>query len=316
MITQDTENFDEELESLASWFHQYLILHHSPGGYYLLLGGFVAFYLFYYLSILCSLFKSLIRYYNPNGSAILSFLPDPKDFQKQRCFHSDVSGLIIFYGQILTFIAGIYGWSRDLVRETIKKCNMVSVNVFIFGFTPFVISESILFISIFWGLIHFISSPFFNFQESLFLPDPCELTYGNTLLLSNAAVSLGSAYSTRENLILFGTPNSLSFILACIFLSLQIKEFKNLGFYINDSVYGSIFFILSGLHFLHVIVGLMFLGIYSNFPETFDSYFQFISFPGSKLDSEMPYETAPKLTQSSKIQTASRRSQPSSRNHF
>ena len=96
---------------------------------------------------------------------------------------SDVSGLIIFYGQILTFIAGIYGWSRDLVRETIKKCNMVSVNVFIFGFTPFVISESILFISIFWGLIHFISSPFFNFQESLFLPDPCELTYGNTLLL-------------------------------------------------------------------------------------------------------------------------------------
>ena len=31
-----------------------------------------AFYLFYYLSILCSLFKSLIRYYNPNGSAILS----------------------------------------------------------------------------------------------------------------------------------------------------------------------------------------------------------------------------------------------------
>ena len=66
------------------------------------------------------------------------------------------------------------------------------------------------------------------------------LTYGNTLLLSNAAVSLGSAYSTRENLILFGTPNSLSFILACIFLSLQIKEFRNLGFYINDSVYGSI----------------------------------------------------------------------------
>ncbi len=49
---------------------------------------------------------------------------------------SDVSGLIIFYGQILTFIAGIYGWSRDLVRETIKKCNMVSVNVFIFYSIP------------------------------------------------------------------------------------------------------------------------------------------------------------------------------------
>jgi heme/copper-type cytochrome/quinol oxidase subunit 1 len=52
------------------------------------------------------------------------------------------------------------------IISIVIKCNMVSVNVFIFGFTPFVISESILFISIFWGLIHFISSPFFNFQES------------------------------------------------------------------------------------------------------------------------------------------------------
>jgi len=118
--------------------------------------------------------------------------------------------------------------------------------------------------------VYFISSPFFSFHEGLFIPDPCELTYGNTLLLSNAAISLGSAYSTRENLILFAAPNSASFILAWTFLSLQIKEFRNLGFYLSDSVYGCIFFILSGLHFLHVIVGLMFLGIYSNFPETFD----------------------------------------------
>jgi cytochrome c oxidase subunit 3 len=151
---------------------------------------------------------------------------------------------------------------------------MVSVNLFLFGFAPFILSEAILFISVFWGLIHFISSPFFSFNEALFLPDPCEMTYGNTLLLSNAAVSLGSAYSTRENLILFGAPNSASFILPWTFLSLQIKEFRNLGFYLLDSVYGCVFFILSGLHFFHIIVGLMFLGIRCNFPETFDSLFR------------------------------------------
>ena len=45
----------------------------------------------------------------------------------------------------LVFYFGSAAWSRDVVRETIKKCNMVSVNVFIFGFAPFVLSEGILF---------------------------------------------------------------------------------------------------------------------------------------------------------------------------
>merc|ERR1712232_836926 len=126
-------------------------------------------------------------------------------------------------------------WLRDLVRETTKKCTLVPLGVFLFGFALFVLSEAILFVSIFWASFHFTSSPFFSFQEALFLPDPCELTYGNTLLLSNAAVSLGSAYITRENLVLFGSPHSASFVFAWTFLSLQIKEFRNLSFYLNDS---------------------------------------------------------------------------------
>ena len=48
---------------------------------------------------------------------------------------------------------------------------------------------------------------------------------------------------------------------------MQIKEFRNLGFYISDSLYGSVFFFLSGLHFFHVVVGLVILGILSSFFE-------------------------------------------------
>ena len=147
--------------------------------------------------------------------------------------------------------------------------NSESLSTFLFGFTLFVLSEAILFLSIFWASFHFTSSPFFIFQEALFLPDPCELTYGNTLLLSNAAVSLGSAYITRENLVLFGSPHSASFVFAWTFLSLQIKEFRNLGFYVSDSVYGCVFFFLSGLHFFHVVVGLVLLGILSSIPVAF-----------------------------------------------
>jgi len=159
-------------------------------------------------------------------------------------------------------------WIRDLVRETAKKCSLVPLGVFLFGFALFVLSEAIFFVSIFWASFHLTSSPFFSFQEALFIPDPCELTYGNTLLLSSAAVSLGSAYTSRENLVLFGSPHSASFVFAWTFLSLQIKEFRNLGFFLSDS-YGCVFFFLSGLHFFHVVVGLVILGILSSIPVAF-----------------------------------------------
>ena len=34
--------------------------------------------------------------------------------------------------------------------------------------------------------------------EAFYLPDPCELTFASTLLLSNAAISLGNAFINNE----------------------------------------------------------------------------------------------------------------------
>merc|ERR1711865_835990 len=48
-------------------------------------------------------------------------------------------------------------------------------------------------------------------------------------------------------------------ILAWTFISLQIKEFRIMGLSINDSVYSSVFFFLTGLHFFHLVVGLFLL---------------------------------------------------------
>merc|ERR1712051_104496 len=52
-----------------------------------------------------------------------------------------------------------------------------------------------------------------------------------------------------------------SFILAWTFISLQIKEFRIFGLSINDSVYSSVFFFLTGLHFFHLLVGLLLLSL-------------------------------------------------------
>merc|ERR1712113_1037303 len=52
------------------------------------------------------------------------------------------------------------------------------------------------------------------------------------------------------------------FILAWTFISLQIKEFRIMGLSINDSVYSSLFFFLTGLHFFHLLIGLFLLGLF------------------------------------------------------
>merc|ERR1712149_53244 len=79
----------------------------------------------------------------------------------------------------------------------------------------------------------------------------------NTLLLSNAAVSLGGAFVSLEISSQFSIFFSLfSFILAWTFISLQIKEFRIMSLSINDSVHSCLFFFLTGLHFFHLLFGL------------------------------------------------------------
>merc|ERR1712238_324860 len=125
-------------------------------------------------------------------------------------------------------------------RELNKKYEILLM-VLYFVFFLFLASEALLFISFFWACFHSLSSPTLGIwtEEGFYVPDPCELTFANTLLLSNAAVSLGGA-----------------------FISLQIKEFRISSLLINDSVYGCLFFFLTGLHFFHLLLGLLLLGLF------------------------------------------------------
>merc|ERR1711935_678203 len=135
---------------------------------------------------------------------------------------------------------------------------------FLFFFL-FLASEALLFVSFFWASLHSLPSPSLGIcpGEGFYVPDPCELSFANTLLLSNAAVSLGGAFVSLEISSSFLFFFSLfSFILAWTFISLQIKEFQIMGLSVNDSVYSSVFFFLSGLHFFHLLLGLLLLGLF------------------------------------------------------
>merc|ERR1711933_173121 len=172
----------------------------------------------------------------------------------------DLIFLFLFFVLIISF----HFWFRDLLRELNKKYEILLMVLF-FVFFLFLASEALLFISFFWACFHSLSSPSLGIWtgEGFYVPDPCELTFANTLLLSNAAVSLGGAFVSLEIsssfLVLFSL---FSFILAWTFISLQIKEFRIMGLSINDSVYSSVFFFLTGLHFFHVLIGLFLLGLF------------------------------------------------------
>merc|ERR1712151_892788 len=126
-------------------------------------------------------------------------------------------------------------------------------------FFLFLASEALLFISFFWASLHSLSSPTLGVwpAEGFYVPDPCELTFSNT------AVSLGGAFISLEISSSFLIFFSLfSFILGWTFISLQIKEFRIMGLSINDSVYSSVFFFLTGLHFFHLVLGLLLLSLF------------------------------------------------------
>merc|ERR1712102_276996 len=163
--------------------------------------------------------------------------------------HFSWSNCLIFLFIHIGLIFSLHFWFRDLLRELAKKYEILLMVLFLVFF---------LFISFFWASFYLLSSPTLGIWpgEGFYLPDPCELTFANTLLLSNAAVSLGGAFVSLEissELLIFFS--LFSFILAWTFISLQIKEFRIMGLSINDSVYSSLFFFLTGFHFFHLLFG-------------------------------------------------------------
>merc|ERR1711957_292753 len=169
---------------------------------------------------------------------------------------------LIFVG-LFIFVVSTF-WFRDLLRELNKKYEVLLI-IFFLVFLLFLVSEALLFVSFFWTSFHSSSSPSLGIWpgEGFYVPDPCELTFANTLLLSNAAISLGNAFISLEissSFLLFFS--LFSFILAWTFISLQIKEFRVMGLSINDSVYSCLFFFLTGLHFFHLLVGLFLLSLF------------------------------------------------------
>jgi heme/copper-type cytochrome/quinol oxidase subunit 3 len=117
---------------------------------------------------------------------------------------------------------------------------------------------------LFWVVFHFILSSYYMLIESISIPEPCELAYGAALLLSSAGVSMGSVLITRDCLGIYYWSVISSLAYSVVFVLVQGREFSWLGYWVDDSELGCIYMYLSGLHFIHVLYGIMILGASSD----------------------------------------------------
>jgi len=167
---------------------------------------------------------------------------------------------------LLTVVTGL--WFSSIVAEsTYSGHHTYRVQCGLrLGFLLFIISEVFFFLSFFWAYLHIGSSPAVEIG-SLWPPkgiqtvSPYGLPLLNTVLLLSSAVSL-----TRSHHYLLSSEFSPSLaalsqtvILGLYFLEVQAWEFFACPFTISDSVFGSCFFLLTGFHGFHVLLGLSFL---------------------------------------------------------
>jgi len=174
--------------------------------------------------------------------------------------------LIILSICILLFIS--LAWFLDISREAVIDGfhSQIVRNGIKLGFLFFIVSEIMLFFGFFWAFFHASLSPSIEIG-SIWPPRGLnaiaifEFPLYNTFLLiisgfsvtwAHRGICLGFFRNAIDGLL-------LTICLGLFFILLQGLEYYDSTFNLSDGVYTCVFFLLTGLHGLHVIIGVIFL---------------------------------------------------------
>nr|YP_010946315.1 cytochrome c oxidase subunit III [Allacta bruna]WGO57033.1 cytochrome c oxidase subunit III [Allacta bruna] len=183
-----------------------------------------------------------------------------------KWFHQHNQNLLLM-GLMITMLTMIQWW-RDIIREgTYQGMHTKLVTSGLrWGMILFIISEIFFFISFFWAFFHSSLTPTIDigsiWPPKGILPfNPLQIPLLNTTILLSSGVTITwSHHSLMENNY-NQTLQGLFFTvtMGIYFTMLQMYEYFQSPFTIADSIYGSSFFMATGFHGLHVIIGTMFL---------------------------------------------------------
>nr|YP_010443353.1 cytochrome c oxidase subunit III [Lebertia trifurcilla]UTE89510.1 cytochrome c oxidase subunit III [Lebertia trifurcilla] len=166
-----------------------------------------------------------------------------------------------------TLLSSIQWW-RDVFRESTFEGNHASrvIMGIKMGVILFIVSEILFFFSFFWAFFQSSISPT---QElgmvwppmGIKLFNPMNIPLLNTIILLSSGVSVTWAHHSISKKKLKKSKKGLYFtvLLGMYFTILQGMEYWQAPFSMWDSVCGSTFFVATGFHGLHVIIGSAFL---------------------------------------------------------
>jgi len=176
-------------------------------------------------------------------------------------------GYILVLGFFILLMCAFF-WFSDIIREStfLGFHALVVRKGLVNGFLLFITSEVMLFFGFFWAFFHSSLCPSTEFgliwpPHLLSLIPIFDYPLFNTFLLIisgfavtwlHCGIAMGSMKDSIDGFF-------LTIILGLFFIILQGMEYYEASFNITDSVYGSVFYMLTGLHGCHVIIGVVFL---------------------------------------------------------
>jgi len=185
-----------------------------------------------------------------------------------KWFHTFRSNLFLL-GVLTTVLVRIQWW-RDVVREgTYLGLHTLKVGQGLrLGIILFIVSEVLFFFSFFWAYFHRSLAP--AVELGVVWPpigvmpfNPFQIPLLNTAILLGRGVTVTWAHHALIEGKFNQTIQGLAFTvgLGVYFTFLQAIEYAEASFTIADSAYGSTFFLATGFHGLHVIIGTVFLAV-------------------------------------------------------
>ncbi|MCX7683993.1 MAG: cytochrome c oxidase subunit 3 [Acetobacteraceae bacterium] len=179
----------------------------------------------------------------------------------------------VMIGGLLATLAVMFLWWRDVVKEsrTPGLHSAVTRLGLRYGMMLFIASEVMFFVAFFWAYFHFAIYPehVSGAARPVWPPagihtfDPWHLPLLNTLilLLSGTTVTWAHHALLQDDRKSFLIGLALTIGLGIFFTTLQAYEYSKAPFPFTGGVYPSVFFLATGFHGFHVIIGTIFLTV-------------------------------------------------------
>ena len=158
-------------------------------------------------------------------------------------------------------------WWRDVRREgTYQGKHSIPVERGLrIGMVLFILSEVCFFASFFWAFFHSSLHPSTSIDRwppaGVKPINPYQVPLLNTTILLSSGVTITWTHQaiTQANWWESYTGFVATITLGIVFTILQVMEYVFSPFSMSDSVYGRTFFVATGFHGLHVIIGTIFI---------------------------------------------------------